>query len=476
MRRTAVSLIALVFLCGARASGAAKDISVDSWMSVCMGPAKVGYQHISVARDNSEGKDVYRLCEMRATAVRSQGITRRAIYTDTLVLDNNLRPLHGIGEKIDDGVMTRTVARFFPDRIECTQTTGSQTVTKSIPIPPGADLSLRPAYVSGRLAPTAQKSIASYGLDFYKMALFHNDLHAVERKEVTFRGAKRTVLVVRYGESKQDLTDWRLDSGEIIRTEIPRLGTLLTATTREDALAEAPDQDLSRIEADKPIRDPSHARDLTLRLIGIPDKELVISDSRQSAVFDAKDHSATYRIHAAQFNPTKSSRLPIKRKALAAYLKPTKGIESNDPSIVAQARSIVGDERSAYTAACKLAAWVHGNVKQSQSVSAYPSAVAILKERTGLCRHNAVLYAAMARSIGIPTRLASGIMYDQGAFAFHTWAESWVGEWVALDPTFPGEFVDATHVKLMQGGVEDLYSMARVIGRLRAEIAPSPRP
>jgi len=470
MRRAIIVLIALAVGLGTRASSAAKAISVDTWMSVYMGPVKVGYQHVTVARDTSEGECAYRLCEMRATAIRTQGVTHRATYTDTLFLDAGLRPLSGVSEKIDDGVTTLTSARFFSDRVECTQTTGEQTVTKVIAIPQGADLSVRPAYLAGRLAPSAGESISAYGLDFSKMAFFHNELRAVERRPIIYRGANQSALIVRYGDNEQDMTDWRLDTGEIIRTEIPRLGTQLVATTSKDALAEVALGDLGKVEADKPIPDPSHARDLSLRLTGVPDKGFAISDSRQSAEFDSKELSVTYRIHAAPFDPRKSATLPIRRRGLATWLQPGKGIESNDRNIAAQARSIVGSEKSAYEAARKLTAWVHDNVKQVREASAEPSAVAVLKDRAGLCRHNAVLYAALARAVGIPTRLASGIMYDGSAFAFHTWAESWVGQWVAMDPTFGGDLVDATHVKLLQGGVEDLSSIARVIGRLRAEI------
>jgi hypothetical protein len=278
--------------------------------------------------------------------------------------------------------------------------------------------------------------------------------------------------VVHLGKGNTEVIDWRCDSGEIIRSEIPNVGIVMTAMSRRDALAGLGEGviDLGRIESDKPIHDPRSARDLSLRLTGVPDSELVISDPRQSAEFNAGDGSVTYRIRAVRFDPARSAKLPIRRAKLDAYLEPTEGIQSGDNTIISQAREIVGAEKYAYQAACKLRAWVHANVKQSDEATTDLSAVDVLKRRTGCCRHNAVLYAALARAAGIPTRLAAGLVYDSGAFRYHVWNESWVGEWVPLDPTYPGEFVDATHIKLVQGALEDLPALGRVAGRLRAEI------
>jgi transglutaminase-like putative cysteine protease len=47
--------------------------------------------------------------------------------------------------------------------------------------------------------------------------------------------------------------------------------------------------------------------------------------------------------------------------------------------------------------------------------------------------------AALARSLGIPTRVVNGIVYsdDYAGFYYHTWAESLLDSgWIAIDPTF----------------------------------------
>ena len=206
-------------------------------------------------------------------------------------------------------------------------------------------------------------------------------------------------------------------------------------------------------------------------------KTLVSKDSRQSVEFSAETLTATYHItRPARSGADKrndsieNTKAAMKRPELAAYLKPSDGIESRDGSIVAQSRKIVLGDKNAYGAACKLRTWVQRNVKPSDEAATALSAVDVLRQRIGCCRHNAVLYAALARAAGLPTRVVGGLIYDSGNFRFHVWAESWVKEWIPLDPTYPGDFVDATHIKLVEGGVEDLPALGRVAGRLRAEI------
>lgn len=471
MRRAIILLAVFVLTCGRTC--ALPDVHVDTWMSVHIGSARVGYRHISMMPDKLDGRQVCRFSEVLSVGVVRDGALRSTTISQTLYLDDAFRPIQGAAEKTDDGVVIRAEARFLADRIESTVVAADgKTTTATIPIPAGADFSILPGYLAGRITPDTEKSIAAWSVDFFKPALIRSELRADSRKQVIWKGTKRGVLVVRRRENEEEMIDWRLDSGQIIRTELPRLNTIMTATTRTDALAALSGQDLGRVEADRPLSDPRRRCDLSLRLTGFPDGTMALSDSRQTAVYRSKDRSVSYVIHAATFDPAKSAKIPIVGDGYNAYLVPTRGIEADDPDIVKQARSIVANEKNAFRAACKLREWVWKNVRPSPSAPGTPSAVTALRQRAGECRHKAVLYAAMARAAGIPTRLAAGLIYDRGAFVFHVWAESWVGQWVALDPTYPGDFVDATHVKLVQGEVDDLYAVTRVIGRLQAEITP----
>jgi transglutaminase-like putative cysteine protease len=161
--------------------------------------------------------------------------------------------------------------------------------------------------------------------------------------------------------------------------------------------------------------------------------------------------------------------------ALASYTDPSPFVESDDPAIVSLARNVVGDEQDPVAAARKLVDWVHENVAKEPSLTV-PSAREVAKSRRGDCNEHAVLLTALARSVGIPARVVAGAIYgtpDVDGFYYHAWSELWLGEWVSADAVFGQMPVDATHVKLLEGGPERHMALAEVIGQLELEMVGS---
>ena len=102
------------------------------------------------------------------------------------------------------------------------------------------------------------------------------------------------------------------------------------------------------------------------------------------------------------------------------------------------------------------------------------TALDVLKGGRAECQGHALLYAAFARTLGIPTRIVNGIVYapDFRGFLYHSWNESIVdGRWVAVDPTLGQIPVDATHIKLLEGqNLSDLMPLVDMIGKLKVRI------
>ena len=163
------------------------------------------------------------------------------------------------------------------------------------------------------------------------------------------------------------------------------------------------------------------------------------------------------------------ARLPLVDTALAADLAPEPLVQSDDPRIEAQARQVLGRERRAGPAAELLVRWVHDNLKKEITISV-PSAVQVLDERRGDCNEHTVLYVALARAVGLPARTAAGLVYLRGRFYYHAWPEVWLGEWVAVDPTF-GQFpADASHLRFVIGGLARQLELLRLIGRVHVAV------
>lgn len=176
----------------------------------------------------------------------------------------------------------------------------------------------------------------------------------------------------------------------------------------------------------------------------------------------------------AEFDP--GYELPYLRMDLREALQPEPLIQSDDPRIQAAARS---------TTAWR-SAWRHDPRRVAQSLvrSVYnmldkeitfsvPSAVQVLESRRGDCNEHTVLYVAMARSLGLPARTAVGLVYVDGSFYYHAWPEVWLGEWVAVDPTFGQYPADAAHLRFVVGGLAQQVEIVRLIGRLDIEVITS---
>jgi hypothetical protein len=162
-------------------------------------------------------------------------------------------------------------------------------------------------------------------------------------------------------------------------------------------------------------------------------------------------------------------RLPARDSGLVRWLAPAPLIQSNDPRVRAQARLIVGGGADPARAARAIAAWVHGHVER-QGNRGVPSAVYALEAARGDCNEHAVLYVALARAVGLPARTAAGLVYLNGRFYYHAWAEVYLGDWVAVDPMLEEFPAGAAHVRFSIGGLARQAELVRLIGRIKLEV------
>jgi transglutaminase-like putative cysteine protease len=93
----------------------------------------------------------------------------------------------------------------------------------------------------------------------------------------------------------------------------------------------------------------------------------------------------------------------------------------------------------------------------------------------------------MARSVGLPARIAVGLVYTRGAFFYHAWPEVYLAEgrgrglWLPVDPTLNEFPADATHVRLARGGLAKQAAILPLIGKITMtivdlELAPDSAP
>jgi transglutaminase-like putative cysteine protease len=166
---------------------------------------------------------------------------------------------------------------------------------------------------------------------------------------------------------------------------------------------------------------------------------------------------------------TGSYSLPFSGADHAGELRPTVLVQSDDRAIREEAARIIGREKDARAVAKKLNTWVYEAINK-QPVVSIPSAVEVLKQRVGDCNEHTTLYTAFARSAGIPTRMAAGVVYLKNGFYYHAWPEVWLGEWVAIDPTFNQFPADATHIRFVTGELSQQVEIMRLVGKLKVDV------
>ena len=165
--------------------------------------------------------------------------------------------------------------------------------------------------------------------------------------------------------------------------------------------------------------------------------------------------------------------LPYPRMDLREYLQPEPLIQSDDPRIIRAAEGLAGwrpwGNRDPKRITQRLAAGVDRMLEKEITFSV-PSAVQVLESGKGDCNEHTVLFVALARALGLPTRTAVGLVYVDGAFFYHAWPEVWLGDWVAVDPTLGQVPASAAHLRFVVGGLAQQVEIVRLIGNLRIQV------
>lgn len=326
------------------------------------------------------------------------------------------------------------------------------------------------------LSPNIRPAVVRLGLDpgrRYRFPLFNpatmsteDAFVSVEAKE-TIKVGDADLTVYRLKESFQGMeaTSWVTQEGETIKEESP-LGYALLKETPTEAVKR--DKAGPVVDIISLVKIPSKALDnsakitaLRAKLTGVPLDPFQLDGDRQSW----KDGVIEVRAGAGDG----SYALPFTGAGREEDLKPTMLVQSDDKAIRQEAAKIVGKERDARAAARKLNTWVYEAVNK-QPVVSIPSAVEVLKQRVGDCNEHTTLYTALARATGLPARMAAGIVYLKNGFYYHAWPEVWLGEWIAVDPTFNQFPADATHIRFVTGDLAKQAEIMKLVGKLKVDV------
>lgn len=348
---------------------------------------------------------------------------------------------------------------------------GVRRETRELAEPPALSLNLARALAAQGLATGRTLQVSVFDPATLRNAPMTLEVQARE----VVRAAGRPVPAFRVEGRLAGITTrtWITDVGEVVREESPT-GLLVVRETQEQAQAlavpAAVRTDLLEAAAIVPktprrIDDPTTVARLRLRIDGLAGLDPADLDGAGQTEEGGTIEVVDPRGLASEPAPADLDR----------FRGPEPLLESDAPEIRAEAGAAVAGARAPRQRAERLLRHVNAILEKKPTVS-LPSALEVLKTRIGDCNEHTALYVAMARAIGLPARVAVGLVHLRGAFYYHAWAEVWVDEgrgrglWLPVDPTLNQFPADATHVRLARGGLDRQAAILGLVGRARIEI------
>lgn len=437
----------------------------EHWTGVVFNGAKIGFTHTRVARAAQDG--LYEILGEAVVRFRFLGYNKRTQIRTLDTVDESGRLVRFDHRYVIDESEQSLKGDVRDGRLRYRLTSAGRAGEQKEeildePAYPAGALDLLPLLAGLRvgsafrwlvfsgetqsLAPATQSVEAYEASDLFDGAAF--------KVQTEFMGLHSTSWIDARGRPLLELSMNGVMVSALEEESVAKNYLASAALNKDDVLVE-----WSLIKARLPLADPRRAKFLRVALSRMP-----LSDERQRCSSVAGE--AVCEIDAGrQVSPASGS--------AESALQASAVVQSNDPMIRVLARNIAPDAgMPAGEKIGRVLAWLEKNIRK-EPVDAF-SALDVLDARRGECQGNTYLYTALARALGVPTRVVNGLVYapDYGGFLYHTWAESLVaGTWRAVDPTFAQAYADATHIAIARGeNPAELVPLVDWVGNTRIRV------
>ncbi|ACN16445.1 putative transglutaminase protein [Desulforapulum autotrophicum HRM2] len=277
-------------------------------------------------------------------------------------------------------------------------------------------------------------------------------------------------------------------TGRVVKEE-GLLGITLVAATRAEAIeGVVPGDDLTLVASVKPVWNIENQGDVPVNDKRVPSRnDRLKTLSRLTVVISGIDLQAfdldggRQSLDNNRLTITRERPEPGKSGEVSAlivdpepfnpepFLAADPLIQSDHPDIVTLARQIAGNQDDSIGKIRAVLTWMGKHIEKRPVVS-LPNALSTLNARMGDCNEHAVLFAALCRSLGIPTRIEAGLVFLNNRFYYHAWNGVFLDNWTSVDALFNQFPADATHIRLSMGKGGEGFDLMGVIGRIKIEI------
>ena len=448
----------------------------EQWFGIYYQGQKIGFSQTLLVPEDHDGVPGVGVIDRGRLAFNLLGVPQQLDIGARAFIDANWR-LQVFSASVHSATSTLEWAgRRQGDALFLTAKTPSGTVTRRLYDPTGS------AFVNGVSSWVAfhRLHVGQYGKAWVinPLALSPEAVYFSVRRREPMDG--HDTLVVETDVSGMTTTTWVTPEGDVLKETSP-LGWELRQEPRELAMQRvtelSPALDLlsaAAVPLDRPLEDPETITRLTLLVEGMPQESFTVQHAGQTLLpATALAQFLSPAPHAPWcLMRLEPQALPRREDADATpspamrYQQASLFVQSSDPRIIAKAREIVGSRADRWGQVMALHEWVHRTLVKQLTIG-LPSAVDILTNPIGDCHEHTVLFTALARSLGIPTRMVAGLVYQHERFYYHAWPDVWMGGWFAIDPTLGQLMADVTHVGLTEAEDERLMTLGQFIGTLR---------
>lgn len=398
-------------------------------------------------------------------------------------------PIYAESKSESGGKTSVVKARFTANSVSYEANVQGATQKNTLKLNPGEKFLADVSNGVDKVPPAGTKLTGKYFLpDPSLLRIIDVEVTFGGQETINVNGQVVTATKISVKNAMAPSTLWVDASGEPLRTDAA-LGLQTIREPKEVALAPAKKAaDLMALVGVKPTgAKPEDARAVTTARYRFAQvtRPLPADDNIQQTMKgeSSPDGGGTLLVTVSTIPLPEGPTVPLFSSITAApqnlqpYLKSTLYVQSDLPTIRDEARKVIGSEKDCAVAARLISEYVHARVKPDPTISNIRTASDIWQDPRGVCRDYTLLYTAMARSVGLPTKQCLGITYFNGMFLGHAWPEVWVGKdaagkdrWVALEPTWGKPFADAMHIKLAEGEMSDFFAVAADFGNYKIEI------
>lgn len=421
----------------------------STWYEFRFHGKKVGFLEMRDETTLLEGRKAHHAFRRSVVTVRRQSHVIRIEATTDAWCSPSGTPLKFIHRRLENKAERRIIGLKKGNEFVITQTVGEREITKTVALKPKMFLSSTIDYL---FKPLLKRKFKQAG-----QVIVEED---GEVRDFSLRVLNKTAdgqFVVENQVAEIVSREWVSKDGVTLKTKVERLGAEFIKTTRAQALRLEKTEDIftaARLLSHAQLPRGDQIANLKIRMSGKSGRPPKVPKDRRQRILKSNKKRIELHIKISTL-PLRPWKLPIKTKRMQAFLVETPYESLTDARLIKQARALLKKHGNAWTAAKSINEFVHGHIQNKSLAHAFSTASEAFAAREGDCTEHAVLFSALAKIVGLPTKLVTGLVYvggPEGVFGYHQWVEVWLGDrWVAMDPTFGQNVADPTHIKFTEG-------------------------